>query len=79
LGIISGIGVLIRNKAGIYLSVISTPIILTAFIFTAYYSINMFGFNDNVFLGYQAALIILAALWLIMSIVVVDNREKFKK
>ncbi len=79
LGVVSGVSVMIRNRAGMYLAAISTPIVLTVFFSSAYYSIKMFGSNETVFLGYQSALIILAVLWFIMSIVVVDNRDKFKK
>ena len=76
----SGGGVLLRYRAAMYVAALSTPIIVTAFISSAVYSINMFGSKaDTWFTVYQSALIIMAALWLVMCVIVVDNRDKLKK
>jgi len=76
----SGVGVLIRNKAGLYIAVLSTPIILTAFVSSAVYSMNMLGSKaDSSLTAYQFALIIMAILWLVMCLIVVDSRDKLKK
>lgn len=80
LGLISGIGVLMRSRVGFYVALLSAPIVFTAFIYSALYSLNMLrGVADSAFLAFQLGLILLGLIWPIMCLILVDNREEFKK
>jgi len=80
LGLAAGVGVLLKRKVGFYIALVSAPIVLTSFLSSALYSLNMLrGVEDAAFFAHQFGLILLGLIWPIMCFILIDNREEFNK
>ncbi|WP_455368081.1 hypothetical protein [[Eubacterium] cellulosolvens] len=76
LSLISGVAVFLKKRIGLYSTTIGIPLIIIISATTLSFTINTYGFNPNMpaFL-LNLLLIVYCILWLIIGLIIIDNRE----
>ncbi len=76
LSLISGFAVFLKRRIGLYSTTIGIPLVITISVATLFFTVNTYGFNPSMpALLLNLLIIVYCILWIIMGLVVIDNRE----
>ncbi|MEM4246365.1 MAG: hypothetical protein QW390_03615 [Candidatus Bathyarchaeia archaeon] len=78
LGLITGFSVIFRRRLGVYSAAIGIPLAVVVSAAALRYSVRVGGFNPGLSgLIFNTMLILYPLLWLILGVIIIDNREIF--